>query len=1149
MNKKIYTFVLFLVFSNLTFAQYFRMRFDHLSVTEGMSQSSIRSVTQDNKGFMWFATLDGLNKFDGYEIYTYYVDKEAGSLPDNVINYVFATKDEPQLWIGTADHGICLYSRVFDKFINYSHTKNPQTLINDHINCIEGTSKILWIGTEAGLTKFDQVNKTWKSYNAENSDLKNDYINCLLLDKKENLWIGTNKGLYVLDIKRDVFKFYTKDNNLPHNNINDLTEDIYGNIWIGTNKGVISYSFQNDNFQIPEILKNLPDNYITALKNDFENILWIGTRNGGLIRYNPSLDQIINIVHDATDPNSLSVNSIMDIYSDNANILWVGTSLGGVDKWNRAAQELLVFRHNPYNSNSLSSSRVRCIYEDVDGTIWIGTVDGGLNKWDTELQKFIHFSNNPNDKNSIPGNHIRAIFEDSKGRFWIGTGNDGVCIFNKKTYKADKIFKHDDNDSTSLANDKIWRIVEDKQHNLWFATYGGGLSKLVEQNGKISFKNYKNDKTNKNSLSNDFCTIIFCDSKDRLWIGTNEGLNLFDYKTEKFTIFKNDTNNVNSLSNNRIYSLLESKDGEIWIGTKGGLNKYNEDGTFEYFTVKSHDLSNDVIMGLLEDSEGNLWLTTNRGLCKFNPYTYKTRTYDVKDGLQSNEFLVGSYIKTKDNLFIVGGINGFNSFYPEKIKDNIHIPQLVITDFMISNESVKLDSNISEKKHLNLNYKQNDITFKFVAIDYILPEKNQYAYMLEGYDKDWVYSKYEKTAKYTNLKHGKYTFKVKGSNNDLVWNEEGTSITIYIKPAFWQTLFFKITVILLLIFSVLLFIWVRFRILQKQKEILIQEVERQTREIRNQKDEIEKKNSTLTQQKEEILLQNEVLHQQKEEIETQRDEIEVQRQIAVNQRDLISEHKREIEDSIVYAKRIQTAALPENKIIQKLFPEYFIFFRPRDIVSGDFYWATEKEGKLIAVAADCTGHGVPGAFMSMLGISFLHKIVNEKGFTDADVILNRLRMNVVNSLKQTKEGDSKDGMDISLCVIDYNTNTFEFAAANNPLYFITNNEVIEYKADKMPIAIFEDMKPFTKQVINFKKGDLIYLFSDGYADQFGGPQCKKFRYSKMRDLFLKHHQEPMQKQKQFIEDALDRWMVFPDTYTGEPVQSQIDDIIIFGIRL
>ena len=1120
--KKLKYIILFSIIANSINAQFFRIRFEHLSVTEGLSQSSVHSITQDKNGFTWFATLDGLNKFDGYDIYSYYAGSEPEELPDNVITAIYNTPDSAQqLWIGTADHGICLYNPLFDSFIKISKDNAPNTLIDDHITCFAGNSKILWIGTEHGLSKFYPEENSWTNF----APLDKEYITCILTTNNGFVWIGTKNGLFLLEPDSNE-PYPIGQDILPSNYISALTKDSNENIWIGTNNGIAFYNATLKKFELKDAYFKLPDLKISALKSDFEDILWIGTLNSGVIRFDPKTEQMKIFVHNPTDPNSISVNNILDIYEDKNHLLWFGTSLGGVDKWNRAAQELLVFRHNPYNENSLSSSRVRSIFEDTDGTIWIGTVDGGLNKWEQKLQKFISVKHDPNNPKSIPENHIRAIFRDSKKRFWIGTAYSGACIIDDDKLTVKQLFVNNPADSNSIAGDKIWRIIEDNNNNLWFATYGGGASMLYDDKN-FKFKNFIHDPNNPKSISNNFCTTIFCDSKNRIWIGTNEGLNLLNPDKETFTIFKNNINDTTSISNNRIYSIIQGSDGHIWIGTKGGLNKYMEDGTFQSFTTKSHGLVNNVIMGILEDSNQNLWLTTNQGLCKFNMKTFENRSYDVKDGLQSNEFLVGSFLLTKNKMFIVGGINGFNAFYPEKIKNNQNLPSVVITDLMISNSSYDLDTNISEKKFLTLSHKQNDLTFKFVAIDYILPEKNQYAYMLEGYDDDWIYCKYIRNANYTNLPPGHYTFKVIGSNNDLVWNQNGAQIKIYIKPAYWQTWAFKIGVSLFVILSIIFVAWLRLRILQKQKRILKEEVERQTFEIRQQ---------------------NEQLQQQKEEIITQRDEIEQQKEIAVSQRDLIAQHTKEIEDSIVYAKRIQTAALPENKLIQMIFDEFFILFMPRDIVSGDFYWASQKNGKHIAVAADCTGHGVPGAFMSMLGISFLHKIVNEKGITEANKILNRLRTNVINSLKQTVEGESKDGMDLTICVIDKKLKTIELAGANNPLYLIRNNELFEYKVQKMPIAIYDNMKPFKKQTISYHKNDILYMFSDGYPDQFGGPKGKKFRYSNFKKLLLKNSNLPLSKQKEQLSKTIQKWMSYPDPYTNEK-SFQIDDIIVMGIKL
>ncbi len=664
---------------------------------------------------------------------------------------------------------------------------------------------------------------------------------------------------------------------------------------------------------------------------------------------------------------------------------------------------------------------------------------------------------------------------------------------------------------------------------------GGGLNIFSPETEE--FKAYTSDDNNLKSISCNKVTTILEDSKKRIWVGTTNGFNQFFPETGEFTIYKNDLEDFNSLSNNRIYSIIEDSKGQIWIGTKGGLNKFiPEEEKFIHYSTNTHDFPNNVIMGILEDSDGNIWVTTNRGISKFNPAKETNRNYDLRDGLQSYEFLVGSFLKTAEGEFLIGGINGFNAFYPEKIKDNPNIPSIIITGFQISNQEINLDTVISEKKIIYLDYHQTDLSFNFVAIDYIFPAKNQYAYMLEGYDDDWVNCKFQRTAKYTNLRPKKYVFKVKGSNNDQIWNNEGTEVIIIIKPAFWQTLWFKISAVLSAIILTLLVIWLKLRQLHKQKQKLEDEVAWQTKEIRE-------KNDVLRNQKG-------ALQQQKEEIIAQRDEIEEQRDFVINQRDEIAIQKKDIEDSIIYAKRIQSAALPEEAFLKELLPEHFILFKPRDIVSGDFYWAEKKGNKIVILAADCTGHGVPGAFMSMLGISFLNKIVSEKEIIKSNEILDRLRANVIDALHQSVDKfNAKDGMDIALSVIDYDTNTVYFSGGNSPLYHISNQEATVYKADKMPIAIYDIMDPFSFAEIQFKKGDAIYMFSDGYPDQFGGKKGKKFMSKRFRKLLISISDKEMEEQKEILNERIIKWQSYPDLRHNKSEFEQIDDIVVIGVRL
>ncbi len=1111
MKKQILIILLILLTFTL-YSQKPRIKFEKLSVEDGMSQSSVLSIIQDSQGFMWFATLDGLNKYDGYNFKVYWSSSNKKDvITDNIVNVLYETTDKlnPTLWLGTAANGLCKYNKLKDNFISYTYSRQKENSIsNNNINDIIGNNKILWLATDNGLNRFNQNIENFsyfKHSNNENS-VCSDTILSLDIDVSGNLWIGTKNGLNFLNTKNNNVKRFSHLSEISQTTINDVYID-NEIIWLATPKGLYSYNIASDKVTKHNI--NLSSHAstnnieITSILNDKDGIIWIGTRSNGFIWFNTKTFDSHIYKHEAMNKHSLSTNSILSIYRDRSNILWIGTSLGGVNKWNRAAEDIDVFRHNPYDENSLSAAQVRSFYVDKDENVWVGTVEGGLNMWDKKDNKFISFNHNPKKSNSISHNHIRSMLEDANGKFWVATDGGGLNLFNKKR-KTFKYYTSNKDKPNSISHNRVWKVFEDSKHRLWVATFGGGLNLFSPE--KESFKAYKYSEKETTSISSDLTTSILEDSKGNLWIGTFGGLNLFNHETETFTRYLNDKKKPNSLSNNRVYTIFEDSEGNLWVGTKGGLNRFDyQNKQFIRFDRENSDLPNNVILGITEDN-GYLWLSTNSGISRIDKKTFKIKNFDIGDGLQSNEFLAGSVCKKKDGEILFGGIDGFNAFYPKKIIDNPHKPPIVITGLQISNQYVKTDTIISSKKQIVLEYFQNDISFDFVALDFIFPEKNKYKYILEGNDKEWTNALYRRFAKYTNLKPGEYIFKVIGSNNDDVWNEEGTSFKLIIKPAFWQTLWFKVTSVILAFLAVFIFFKLRMRAIKKRNEELESEVKRRTKEIRQQNDEIKAQRDELSYQKDQIL-----------------------------------EQKEEITDSIHYAKKIQTAALPTKDYIEENIPEHFILFKPRDIVSGDFYWVGRKENKIIITAVDCTGHGVPGAFMSMLGISFLNKIVNEKNITNSGEILNRLRANIINALHpKGYEKESKDGMDMSLCVIDIENNTIDFSGAYNSLIFMQDGKVSEVKADRMPVAKYDIMEPFSVKNINFKKGDAIYMTSDGYPDQFGGPKNKKFMKRKLKQLLEDTNHKSMLEQKEILEETIVNWM------GNEP---QIDDIVVIGIRL
>jgi len=1158
-----------LIFSGLAnklAAQKNDIQFDRISLLDGLSQSTVYSIWQDNAGFMWFGTLDGLNKFDGYNITVYRNSHtDLSSISDNSITVIFEDSRK-NLWIGTRSEGLCLYNRKKDNFTVFkSDTKNQNSLVNNKVtSIIEDVFGNLWIGTEGGVSQmiFDDKGKfTFKSYSTQtkkNGTLPLDEITTVESDHYGNIFFGTKQGIIFLqssEIGKEVMKFALinspAENGFWKNNFITSIETAKNNIiWIGTRNG-LHFASLDDFISKPAATVqftsfyhtlgstiSISDNYINIIKQEKNGDVWIGTKFGGLNlitlkEIEAQTFHFSNHRNDPTNPYSLSIDNIISIYQDNANTLWFGTSLGGISKWNKAVAGFTLYRHKPFDSNSINNSQVRTIYQDKDGIFWIGTVDGGLNRWDSKTNSFTYYVHNEDNANSLSDNHVRCILEDSKGRFWIGTDGGGLNLFDRKKGSF-KHFKYQADKPNSLSNNSIWKIYEDRKGQLWIATFGGGLNKFEPETE--SFTAFKTEPNSKTNISDNLVTTILEDKKNRLWVGTyGGGLNLMNRDNNTFEAFKYAEKDSFSIGNNRIYSIFEDIDGVIWIGTKGNLDRYDElRRRFIRFNEKN-GFPNNVMMGILEDKDGNLWISTNGGLTKFNKKTFTTRNYDIRDGLQSNEFLVGSFFKAKDGMMLFGGINGFNTFYPDNIVDNPFVPPIVLTRFQIFNKDTEQDTAITEKRQFKLTYDQNVFSFDFVALNYIFPEKNQYSYLMEGFDKQWNRVKNRRFASYTNLPPGEYTFRIRGSNNDGVWNEEGLAISIIISPPFWKTIWFYALVFLFIMLSIYGYIKIRERQLIHDNKRLEKLVVERTAEIQHQKQEIEQQRDTAIQQ-------NETITNQKKEIE--------------KQRDIADEQRRNLTENIQYASHIQEAILPPQEFFSKVFPEHFVLYKPKDIVSGDYYWLAQKNNKIFFAVADCTGHGVSGAFMSMLGVSFLNAIMykhidenNEIPIT-ASQILDELRENIKQSLHKTgkeNEAQGRVGMDIALCVFNIDTKMMQYAGAYNPLYIVRKPEdptaeleFTQYKADKMPIGFFFKEKPFTNYEFQVYTGDSIYIFSDGYIDQFGGDKKRRLQAKDFKNILIEITNFNMKTQKTILNQNFEEWK-------GE--YEQVDDVLVMGLKI
>ena len=787
------------------------IQFGHITADEGLSQSGILSIFQDSQGFMWFGTQDGLNKYDGYNFTVYkYNESDPNSLSDNFVASIYEDKSG-NLWIGTDSGGLNKFNRKTEQFTHYKHdSDNPNSLgANRVLSIYEDKLGTLWIGTDGGgLNQFNPETEdfTRYTYNPDNPySLGNDSVFSIYEDTLSNLWVGSGGGgLNKLNRETGQFTRYTYNPSNPNSLSNDYVLSIYedrsNRLWIGTNGGGLNKlnretgeftHYQND----PENPNSLNNNTVNTIAEDRFGNLWLATTSwygqsygNGLDKFDPKTEQFTHYTVDPAYPNSLSDNLVSYIWKDKSEILWIGTAFSGINTLDTKDPKFTHYKNDPANPNSLSGNHIMSITEDNGGSIWIGTADKGIDRFDRETGTFTHYIHDPNDPNSLSSDAVWSIYEDKNGTLWVGTFGNGLDKFDRETGTFTH-YTNDQNNPNSLNDNTVASIHEDRLGNFWIGTFSGGLNKLDRETG--IFTHYTHDRKDPNSLSDDNIWIIYEDDSGTLWAGGYGigGLNKFNRETDNFTQYLHDPNNLNSLSYDRIDAIYEYPTGTLWLGTfGGGLDKFDiTTETFTHYTV-AEGLPNNSVIGILPYERENLWLSTGKGLSKFNLETETFRNYDVSDGLQGNEFDgVKANLKSKTGEIFFGGLNGFNGFYPEQVKDNPHIPPIVVTDFKIFEKPVTLAGEISTNPEIKLSYKDNFFSFQFAALDYTNPAKNEYAYKLEGFDQDWIYSGTRRYASYTNLDGGNYIFRVKGSNNDGVWNEKGAAIHIYISPPPWKT--------------------------------------------------------------------------------------------------------------------------------------------------------------------------------------------------------------------------------------------------------------------------------------------------------------------------------------------------------------------------
>lgn len=820
-------------------------RFEAITVEDGLSQSTVWAILQDSRGFMWFGTEDGLNKYDGYTFTVYLHDMSTPTtISDSTVTKIFEDS-QGRLWFGTAS-GLDRLDLETEAFIHYlNDPTNPHSLSGTSVSAIvEDAEGFLWVSTiDGGLNRMDPQTGAFNRYrhDPDNPDsLVSDAVTDLLMDPNGGLWIGTYEGLDYLNPQTGRFRHFPSETNTS-NSLSDahiwaLEMDRYGFLWVGTESGGLNRLNPRDGTvrrfeNRPNNPYTLASNYVRSIFEDQAGNLWVGGRYG-LHLYNRIDDYFTRYQHDPNDLQSLTNDYVISFFQDRSGVLWIGTFGGGISKYAQANERFTLYQHRPNIPNSLSNDLVYAIHEDREGAVWVGTMDGGLNRMDPEAGTFYAYQSLPYDYTTLGSNDVRTIFEDRRGTLWIGTYGGGLNRFNRESGRFRR-FKHDSNRASSLADDRVMVLYEDRRGNFWVGTRGGGLDRMNREAG--TFVHYPPSPQDPNGLSGDFVRAIHEDRSGNLWVGTYNGLNVMDPETGKFRRFLHDPDNPQTLSNNRVLTIAETPDGILWIGTLlGGLNRFDPaTETFRHYTIR-HGLPSDTVYGILVDDTGSLWMSTNRGLSRFSPDTETFRNYDRRDGLQSYEFSAGAYHQNRSGQMYFGGVQGFNVFDPNLLQNNPIPPPVIITAFKKFNQTDRKD--LTGEQEITLSYQDNFISFEFAALDYTAPEKNQYAYKLEGFDKDWVYAGTRRYASYTNLRGGNYVFRVIGSNQDGVWNETGATVHIHVIPPIWQNAWFIGATILLLASASFGAYRLRVMGIERQNLLLEAQVRERTREIERRRE-------------------------------------------------------------------------------------------------------------------------------------------------------------------------------------------------------------------------------------------------------------------------------------------------------------------------
>lgn len=868
MRKSHFSVLLFLLLSvNLGRGQSPSMVFHQLSIEDGLSEGTVRTIIQDSRGFMWFGTEDGLNKYDGYTFTAYKNNPhDQYSITSNNIKCLY-NDTKGRLWVGTR-YGVSLYDPLLDKFYNFNSDKYPalKSLKGDVENILQDSEGKYWVLTSThGLYSFSSLAEQAKQYR-KNTDDGTEAFFCMDLNEEGDLWIGTFDGLIKFDTEEEKFIDYRNKYGRNYQIRDVCVKENW--LWLATIEGLKGINLKTKELKA---YKHDPKDENTVHGNNTIRLLpegdslFIAIDGDGLDVFVPEKEKFYHYTKESGA--QLSSNNITAIYKDGKGTLWLGTFLNGINFSNDATNFFVMVRHNKSYTNSLKGGVVTSFLKDSRGDFWVATDGGGLYVKRNNTNKFNNFRAEE-ESSPITSDAVISLLEDQQNNIWVTTYTGGLTKISPDGKYT--VYYHNPQDSNSVGFDKLKALVE-YEEQIWVSTYGMGLSVFDKKTG--NFHHYRHDPGVPSSIPSDWSYWFFVDSENVLWIATFEGLCKFLPQSNTFKTYRfNPTGNA--VDQNYIFDIFEDSKGQLWLGTNGGglVCFDREKETFVSYTI-AEGLSDNAVRTVIEDDDENLWLATNNGVSQFNLKTKEIEAYTINDGLPPCSFFFNSKYKDSQGKMYFGTNEGYLIITPSLAGDEVEFPAVALTEISIFNVPLSPDSSrylgkhITEAKKITLPYDQNTLSFEFAALNFNVPRHNFYAYQLEGFDKGWSYIGKKRTAKYTNLNPGAYVFKVKATNDEKLWGDVATSFTVIIYPPFWATWWFRGMVVVFLIGGVVLFFYWRTRAIRKRNEWLQDEVKERTQALEATNEELSITNEDLSLKSAQILKQQKELLNRKQDLE------------------------------------------------------------------------------------------------------------------------------------------------------------------------------------------------------------------------------------------------------------------------------------------